>query len=62
VRARVILRRAGRALARLGPIERTLLPHTRAPLAFGYGQRVHGAVTAVVDVGRPSAPIAVLLP
>jgi len=52
VRALVVLRRYGRTLVRLGPIERTLLPHTRAWLAFGYRRRLHGAVTAVVDVGR----------
>ncbi len=52
VRARVVVRRAGRILARLGPIERTLLPHTRSRLVFGYRRRLHGAVTAVVDVGR----------
>lgn len=62
VRARIILRRAGRTLARLGPIERTLLPHTRARLPYSYPRRLHGAVTAVVDVGRPSEPITVLLP
>jgi len=62
VGTRVILRRAGRTLARLGPIERTLLPHTRARLAFAYRRRLHGAVTAVVDVGRPSPPLALLLP
>lgn len=52
IHAQVVLRRAGQLLARLGPIERTLLPHTRARLAFGYRRRFHGAVTAVVDIGR----------
>ena len=52
VRARVVLRRTGRTLARLGPIERTLLPHARARLEFGYRRRLHGVLTAMVEIGR----------
>ena len=52
LRARIVLRGAGRTLVRLGPIERTLLPHTRARLAFGCRRHLHGAMTAIVDLGR----------
>ena len=52
VRVRVSLSRGGRVLARLGPVVRTLLPHSRAIERFRYRGRVHGWVTARVEAGR----------
>ena len=51
VRVRVSLSRGGRVLARLGPVVRTLLPHSRAIERFRYRGRVHGWVTARVEAG-----------
>jgi hypothetical protein len=52
VRVRVSLSRGGRVLARLGPVVRTLLPHSRAIERFRYRGRVRGWVTARVEAGR----------
>jgi len=50
-RVRVSLSRGGRIIARLGPIGRTLLPHSRAIERFRYRGRVRGWVTAQVRAG-----------
>jgi len=48
---RVVLLRGGRVLARLGPAERTLLPHSRGIVRFWCPSRVSGWVTARVQAG-----------
>jgi hypothetical protein len=50
-RLRVSLWRGGRMLARLGPVERTLLPHSRGVERFRYRGLVRGWVTARVEAG-----------
>jgi hypothetical protein len=50
-RVRVSLSRGGRVVARLGPVGRTLLPHSRAIERFRYRGRLHGWVTAQVEAG-----------
>jgi hypothetical protein len=50
-RLRVSLWRGGRMLARLGPVERTLLPHSRGVERFRYRRLVRGWVTARVEAG-----------
>ena len=51
VRVCVTLSRGGHALARLGPVTRTLLPHSRGIERFRYRGRLRGWVTARVDAG-----------
>jgi hypothetical protein len=51
VRVRVSLSRGGRVLGRLGPVVRTLLPHSRAIERFRYRGHVRGWVTARVEAG-----------
>jgi hypothetical protein len=50
-RVRISLWRRGRLLARLGPIARTLLPHSRGIERFRYRARLHGRLTARVEAG-----------
>jgi hypothetical protein len=51
VRARVLLLRGGRVLARLGPVGRTVLPHSRGIERFRRSARLRGWVTARVEAG-----------
>jgi hypothetical protein len=51
VRVRVSLFRGGHVLARLGPVARVLLPHSRGIERFRYRGRVRGWVTARVEAG-----------
>jgi hypothetical protein len=48
---RIVLLRGGHVLARLGPAERTLLPHSRANVRFWCPGRISGWVTARVEAG-----------
>jgi hypothetical protein len=50
-RVRVSLSRGGRVIARLGPVARTLLPHSHAIERFRYRGRLRGWVTAHVRAG-----------
>lgn len=50
-RVRVSLSRGGHVLARLGPVARTLLPHSRGIQRFRYRGRLRGWVTARVEAG-----------
>jgi hypothetical protein len=50
-RVRISLWRRGRLLARLGPIVRTLLPHSSGIERFRYHGRLQGWVTARVEAG-----------
>jgi len=43
--------RGGHVLARLGPAERTLLPHSRAIVRFWCPARISGWITARVQAG-----------
>jgi hypothetical protein len=56
VRLRLSLVRGGRVLARLGPVARTLLPHSRGIERFRYPGRLRGWVTARVEWGRFGEP------
>jgi hypothetical protein len=49
--ARILLLRGDRVLARLGPVGRMVLPHSRAIERFRHANRVRGWVTARVEVG-----------
>jgi hypothetical protein len=51
VRVHIFLSRRGRVLARLGPVARTLLPHSRGIARFRYRGRLRGWVTARVEAG-----------
>jgi hypothetical protein len=51
VRVRIFLSRSGRVVARLGPVARTLLPHSRGIERFRYRGRLRGWVTARVEAG-----------
>ncbi len=51
LRLRVFLSRSGRVLARLGPVARTLLPHSRGIERFRYRGPLRGWVTARVEAG-----------
>ena len=51
VRVRVSLSRRGRVLARLGPVARTLLPHSLGIERFRYRGGLRGWVTARVEAG-----------
>ena len=51
MRVRVSLSRGGRVLVRLGPVARTLLPHSRGIERFRYRGRLRGWVTARVEAG-----------
>jgi hypothetical protein len=48
---RIFLSRGGQVLVRLGPVARTLLPHSRASERFRYSGRLRGWVTARVEMG-----------
>ena len=48
---RVSLIRAGHVVTRLGPVLRTLLPHSRGVAYFRYRGRLHGWATAWVQIG-----------
>jgi hypothetical protein len=50
-RVRIFLSRRGRVLARLGPVVRTLLPHSRGIQRFRYHGPARGWVTARVEAG-----------
>src|SRR5439155_11036301 len=50
-RLRVTLWRRGRLLERLGPVARTLLPHSRGLERFRYRGRLRGWVTARIEAG-----------
>jgi hypothetical protein len=50
-RVRISLSRGGHVLVRLGPVGRTLLPHSRGTERFRYSRRLRGWVTARVEVG-----------
>jgi hypothetical protein len=50
-RARIVLLRGGHVLARLGPVGRVVLPHSRAIERFRTSARVRGWVTARVELG-----------
>jgi hypothetical protein len=50
-RVRISLSRRGRVIARLGPVARTLLPHSQAIERFRYRGRLRGWVTAQVGAG-----------
>jgi len=52
VRVHVSLWRGGHLLVRLGSVARTLLPHSRGIERFRYRGRVHGLLTARVEMGR----------
>ena len=51
LRVRVFLLRGGHVLVRLGPVARTLLPHSRGIERFRYRGRLRGWVTARVEAG-----------
>jgi hypothetical protein len=50
-RARIVLLRGGHVLARLGPVGRVVLPHSRGIERFRTFPRVRGWVTARVELG-----------
>lgn len=50
-RVRIVLSRGGHMLARLGPVGRTLLPHSRGIERLRCSTRLRGWVTARVEVG-----------
>jgi hypothetical protein len=54
-RLRFVLLRHGRRVARLAPLRRVLLPHSRGVVRFVYRGRLRGAVTARVEL--PSAHV-----
>jgi hypothetical protein len=51
VHARVLVLRGGHVLARLGPVGRMVLPHSRAIERFRRSARLRGWVTARVEAG-----------
>jgi hypothetical protein len=51
VHARILLLRGGRVLARLGPVGRPVLPHTRGVARFRRSASLRGWVTARVEAG-----------
>jgi hypothetical protein len=51
VRARIVLSRGGHVLARLAPVGRLVLPHSRGIERFRTSARVRGWVTARVELG-----------
>jgi hypothetical protein len=57
-RLRVVLLRRGRVVARLRPGRRKVLPRTSALVAVRYRGKLHGAVTARVELTRPGGAVA----
>jgi hypothetical protein len=49
-RVRIFLLRGGHVLGRLGPVGRTLLPHSRGIERFRYSGRLRGWVTARIEM------------